>query len=500
MNLNFIEKIEFLTKECKQLSEAEITESSHLFSNHYGFYSKFSPIRPGERIRMGKARYSRLKKINHCYVAFAKYQNKIIGHAYYIKKQLSNGMGAWVTQLVVHSDYRKIGIAKTLLHSIWGFSDYVAWGLATANPLTIKALESVTFRKVNIESLKENQDILIELADEVEFIDPSLFSFQDNTLLAFTNFFSDSHQLKEQIDDDKESIFNLSDLKAGYEWIAFTFKTQAPEPKKFEMLLNISEHVVKNAYSRMKRQKHAWSQQATKEIDYILKHVLLHKESFIADFGCGDGRHLKVLYSKGFQNLAGYEFSDSMVTEAENCLNIKLQDCRTLDLKKSCDLILCLYDVIGSFGNNQENIKIIKSISQSLKTNGMAVISVLNRALTESIAIHAGNVLKEPDKLLALPASNIMQSSGNIFNPKYFMFDVDTGVVYRKERFFDEGQLDTEYLIRDKRYARSEFCVLLEETGLKVINSCYVQSGNWEYPLSSTDEKAKEILVIVKKR
>jgi hypothetical protein len=158
-----------------------------------------------------------------------------------------------------------------------------------------------------------------------------------------------------------------------------------------------------------------------------------------------------------------------------------------------------LYDVVGSFGNIQENIKIIKSIYQSLKKNGRAVISVLNRELTDSIAIHAGNVLKEPNKLLALPASNIMQSSGNIFNPKYFLLDVDTGVVYRKERFFDEGKLEVEYLIRDKRYARSELIGLLEQIGLKVIDSRYVQSGKWDYPLSSTDEKAKEILVVVEK-
>jgi SAM-dependent methyltransferase/GNAT superfamily N-acetyltransferase len=499
MSKTSIEQIEFLTKKCKKLTEDEITESSQLFSNHYGFYSEFSPIRPGERIRLGKAHYRKLKNINHCYVAFAKYQGKIIGQAYYIKKPLSNGMGAWVTQLVVHSDYRKIGIAKTLLHSIWGFSDYAAWGLATANPLTIKALESVTFRKVNIESLKENQRTLIELAKEVDFIEPSRFSFQEKTLVAFTNFFPDYQQLKGQIDDNMESIFNLSELKAGYEWIAFTFKTQkvsAPDQKKFEMFLNISEHVVKNAYSRMKRKTQAWSQHASKEIDYILENVSVNKDSFIADFGCGDGRHLKALYSRGFCNIAGYEF---IVSDAEKSLNIELQDCRTIDLKESCDLILCLYDVVGSFGNIQENIKIIKSIYQSLKKNGRAVISVLNRELTDSIAIHAGNVLKEPNKLLALPASNIMQSSGNIFNPKYFLLDVDTGVVYRKERFFDEGKLEVEYLIRDKRYARSELIGLLEQIGLKVIDSRYVQSGKWDYPLSSTDEKAKEILVVVEK-
>jgi SAM-dependent methyltransferase/GNAT superfamily N-acetyltransferase len=498
----FIEEIEFLTKECKTLTEVEITEYSQLFSNHYGFYSQFSPIRPRERIKMGKARYRKLKNINHCYVAFAKYKSNIIGHAYYIKKPLANGMGAWVTQLVVHSDYRKIGIAKTLLHSIWGFSDYVAWGLATANPLTIKALESVTFRKVNIESLTENQRTLIELAKEVEFIDPSRFSYQEKTLVAFTNFFPDYQQLKGQIDQNMESIFNLSELKPGYSFLAFTFKTQtfsASNQKKFEMLLNISEHVVKNVYSRMKRTKQARPQHASKEIDYILENVNVNKNSFIADFGCGESRHLKILYSRSFYNIAGYEFSESMVSEADKSLKIELQDCRTIDLKESCDLILCLYDVVGSFGINQENIKIIKSIYQSLKKNGMAVISVLNRELTDSIAVNKGNVLKEPNQLLALPASNTMQSSGNIFNPKYFWLDVDTGVVYRKERFFDEGKLDAEYLIRDKRYACSELIALLEKIGLKVIESRYVQSGKWESPLSATDEKAKEILVIVEK-
>ena len=496
-----IEEIEFLTKKCKKLTEGEITKSSQLFSNHYGFYSEFSPLRPGERIRLGKAHYRKLKNFNHCYVAFAKYQGKIIGQAYYIKKSLSNGIGVWVTQLVVHSDYRKIGIAKTLLHSIWGFSDYTAWGLATANPLTIKALESVTFRKVNLKSLKENQQTVIELAQEVEFIDPSQFSFQEKTLLAFTHFFPDYQQLKEQIDDNLGTIFNLNELKAGYEWIAFTFKTQkfSIPQKKFEMLLNISEHVVKNAYSRMKRKKQAWSQHASKEIDYILENISINKDSFIADFSCGDGRHLKALYSRGFCQIAGYEFSESIISDAEKNLNIELQDCRYIDLKENCDLILCLYDVVGSFGVEQENLKIITSIYQSLKKNGRAVISVLNRELTESIAIHAGNVLLAPNKLLALPASNIMQLSGNIFNPKYFLLDVETGVVYRKEQFFDNGKLNAEYLIRDKRYARSEFIALLEQIGLKVIESRYVQSGKWEYPLSSTDEKAKEILVIVEK-
>ncbi len=492
-----IEKIDFLTKECQNLTKDEITQSSQLFSNHYGFYSKFSPKRPGKRIRLGEGFYRKFKNHKNCYVAFAKYQEQIIGQAYYIKKHISDGIGVWVTQLVVHSDYRQIGIAKTLLHSIWGFSDYAAWGLATSNPLTIKALESVTFRKVNIESLKKNKNLLVELAEEVEFIEPSQFLFQDKTLVAFTDFFPDYNQL--QIDEALDSTFKLTELKAGCEWIAFTFKTQkfsVPNQKKFEALLNISEHILKNAYSRMERENHPWSRHASKEIDYILDNVSINKNSLIADFGCGDGRHLKALYSRGFCNIVGYEFT---AIKAEDNLNIELQDCRYINLNETCDLIFCLYDVIGSFGDNQENVKIINSIYQSLKKNGRAVISVLNRELTTAIATNIGNVLSEPNKLLELPANNIMQSSGDIFNPKYFMLDIETGIVYRKERFCDEGEIDAEYLIRDKRYGKSELIELLENVGFKIIYCRYVQAGRWNIPLSSVDAKAKEILVIVEK-
>lgn len=83
-------------------------------------------------------------------MALAAIDDKIIGQAFYLRDTFEkNDYISWVLQLVVQEDYRKRGIAKTLLYSIWGFSGDYAWGLATSNALTVKTLEKATFRKVD---------------------------------------------------------------------------------------------------------------------------------------------------------------------------------------------------------------------------------------------------------------------------------------------------------------------------------------------------------------
>jgi hypothetical protein len=68
------------------------------------------------------------------------------------------GLTSWVTQLVVHEDYRNRKVATRLLHAAWGLSDQFAWGLATANPYAVRALEAATRRpfdpRVTLEHLE----------------------------------------------------------------------------------------------------------------------------------------------------------------------------------------------------------------------------------------------------------------------------------------------------------------------------------------------------------
>ena len=92
-----------------------------------------------------------------------------------------------------------------------------------------------------------------------------------------------------------------------------------------------------------------------------------------------------------------------------------------------------------------------------------------------------------------------MQRSGDIFAPKYLLIDDTTGIVYRKEQFFDEESLPIEYTIRDRRYTSKGIQSLVRRAGFIVKECYYVQAGHFETPLLSTSDKAKEILVIAQK-
>ena len=71
----------------------------------------------------------------------------------------------------------------------------------------------------------------------------------------------------------------------------------------------------------------------------------------------------------------------------------------------------------------------------------------------------------------------------------------------RKEQFpiTKSNDLPAEYVIRDKRYTMNEIVTLVSNEGFKVLEKRYVQAGNFDKPLESTDSRAKEILIICQK-
>ena len=47
---------------------------------------------------------------------------------------------------------------------------------------------------------------------------------------------------------------------------------------------------------------------------------------------------------------------------------------------------MCLYDVVGSFRDNEDNLRILRTVKSHLNNGSIAVISVMNMELTEIIA------------------------------------------------------------------------------------------------------------------
>lgn len=499
--------IVYSVKNTTDLSEKELEECSELFSLFYGKYNANSKIRPGEQVRMGPKYY----KQHYCkpdfFIALAREQKKLVGQAFYIRKKYENyGIITWVLQLVVDKNYRKQGIASTLLRSIWGFSDDYAWGLATANPCTVKALESATFRKCRPSVIKKNLRAIKLIGNDTTFVAPNAYDVTNCTSQVNTGFFIDNSEFN--VKDSCEKY--LGKLKPGYEWLAFTFQNQKIQLDKFQKhfyeIVAFSESILKEAYNRMDVVSHGWTKGTENEVSFIVNYC---NKGSVLDLGCGIGRHAVSLSKIGYKT-CGVDFSANHIAyantqrEKENVQDICefiCEDVRFYRAKNKFDNVICLYDVIGSFPDEKDNDNIIKAAYNNLNKNGIFILSVMNMELTESIALptQKANLQERPDVLMKLPPSGIMQKSGNIFNPDFFAIDEKTRLVYRKEQFGNDSSLSAEYVIRDKRYTMDEIEALLLNNKFKIIDKRYVRAGHFDEKLLALDEHAKEICIVAKK-
>ena len=500
--------------ESELMNESLINEMSELYSNHYGFWGKTSKYYT-KRISLSPQKLREWTKNENVSIATARDDNKLVGYAIaiisYNNKSEKKNIISWVTQLVVHQNFRRHGIGKELLFSFWGFSNHYAWGIMSSNPYAIRALEKATHRRVNPKMIKQKEKGLKKFGiEQVSYLNEKTeFLITTNNTKVNTLFPSDISRVDEKLANvTKDDIpWLLGSIDEGWEWLAFTFNNQEKitlTKAEINEMLDVSDKIAHQAYSKMSMDtaEHFWAKHTPKEVDFIIKNCNLNNDMKLADFGCGIGRHTNLLSQNGY-DIIGIDYSQNLLNKAiENSQNKEKfiqDDCRTINLETKYNTILCLYDVIGSFIDNSENIKIINNIYNHLEDDGYTLISVMNYELTKAQAKYTFSLRNEHNKLLELTASDTMQKTGDVFNPDYYMIDDDTNIVYRREQFCTENQLPQELIVRDYRYTKFDIEKMCTNVGLEIIFSRYVQAGKWEVELEATDKKAKEILLLCKK-
>lgn len=490
-----------------------VEECARLFSAHYGRWSTNSNKRPGEPIHISTTHISKLLKQPGAVLAEARLGTELIGYTIGIQGKIQKkGNISWVTQLVVHERHRRQGIGKELLYCIWSNSRDFAWGLVSSNPYAIRALEKATRRRCDPSKIAKNYRAILNFgATRIYYINKSSHKvIRSNQSVLDTDFHVDHSDLPNKITNVSSTgtPWQLGNLPDGYEWFAFTFKDQEQimlTSTEMKHMLETSDQLVKRAYSRMRinPSQHSWAKHTKREIDFIKDACHLQPGSTLLDLGCGSGRHASALAKTGLHTL-GVDYVHDFIKEArKNAVpgeEYECSDIRSLDLGRIFDAVICLYDVIGSFIQESDNLKILRTMALHLKPEGYALLSVMNMELTEHQGQSTFSLSESPNALLDLPSSTTMEQTGNIFDPKYYMIDTDEGVVYRRERFERGHLLPQELIVRDKRFRQKEIERMCQTQGLKVLWSRFVQAGRWEIPLKNTDPKAKEILVLCQKQ
>lgn len=493
-----------------------IEECSHLFSTQYGKWGPGAPKNVGQNIKLSAKRITEWLHDENVSLYFAKDKEMLVGYAIALQLNVPDyGIISWVTQLVVHEDYRHKEIAKKLLHSIWGFSNNYAWGIISANPYAIRALEKTTRRRSNPIRIKRNLRKLISIGIEhLPYISETTETFVNNeTSRINTNFFVDHSDVEKMIENvvNEDTPWTLGKLEDGWEWLAFTFHDQIPfelTESEIQSMLEASDKVIQTAYKRMDFSEGTqnWAKNTQKEADFIIKECNLSLGKTLIDFGCGQGRHSLEIAKHGI-DVKGVDYVDKNIeiaNKTKSKLDIEnvdflLGDCREIDLGCKADGIVCLYDVIGTYANNYDNQKILNNISYHLKPNGIAIISVMNYHLTLANAKHTFSLKNNPEILLSIKPSNIMETTGNIFNPDYYLVDTDEQVIYRREQFSHGRSLPIELIVRDKRFCKDEIVKMCKTAGLTVESVRFVSAKDWNNELDPLHQSAKEILIKCRK-
>jgi 2-polyprenyl-3-methyl-5-hydroxy-6-metoxy-1,4-benzoquinol methylase/GNAT superfamily N-acetyltransferase len=484
-----------------------------LYSEHYGTWGEEGP-HPGQKVRLSPERI-REGWLSHpdSRVAYATAFGELVGYAIAVQVRVPRrGTVTWVTQLVVHEAHRRTNVGKILLFTLWQFTDHFAWGLITANPYAVRALEKATRRRCSPSQIALHKGEIADLGTQVvPYMDASTLTIITETeSRIFTKFFLDHAGLTQMLTDvtGPEKPWCLGPLQEGWEWLAFTLRSQQQiqlSGKEVEQMLLASEAVTKEAYSRMLGE-HPWARHARSEASFIVENCLLAPGDRVLDFGCGTGRHAIELASMGIEAL-GIDYISSVVSNArqkassralQNAM-FEVADCRSVEMQGKFNAGLCVYDVIGSYAEERDNRLLLQNLASYIKEHGFILLSVMNLELTERRAKNWFSIHEDPDKLLSLPPSNTMEKTGDVFNPDFYLIDRDTKLVYRKEQFFEGDSLPEELVVRDRRYTKDQIENLCRSVNLEVVWSRFVRAGKWSEPLDRNDDRAKEILVLCKK-
>lgn len=192
-------------------------------------------------------------------------------------------------------------------------------------------------------------------------------------------------------------------------------------------------------------------EEAQSFMDTIVHFLNLPENAKILDLACGKGRHSIYLNQMGF-DVTGADLSENSITEAKKSetetLHFIKHDMRE-SFETKYDAIFNLFTSFGYFENEEDNLKTLKAIKNSLTEYGFAVIDFMN--VPNVIA----NLIPEETKVV----------DGIQFQIKRFLKD---NHIYKEITFEDQGQ---QYHFTEKVRALTltDFELMMEDAGIYLL-------------------------------
>lgn len=513
--------LEFKKIPAADVDDSLLKECQSLFNEHYGKWSDRGP-RPGEKIKRSIRELREYLCGESAWLAVANDSGRLIGYGMVAVIPWNNKKISWVTQLVVHRDFQNQKVGTRILYSAWLEYGCHAWGIASANPYAIRALEKATRRFIEPVRICKAQKEIKEVVCTIPYFNNKQTCLSSSKSVIDTEFYQDISSIKDRLANlSSVRPWILGAIKEGQEWFGMVFSKQKKAIRwteaERERFLEDGDNIARQAYDRMAavepQKLHPWASpvRAKNEVDVLIRFTSLNSGSSVLDFGCGAGRHSRSFAALGYK-VTGIDFSKIAINLASkdstnNNPNFSVADCRSIKLDRQFDLGVCLYDVIGSFPSDEDNIAILRNLVSHVKVGGYIAISVMSyKYMLDRLSKFGSHIIGKRSKkdildvIDKLPASSTMETSGDIFAPEFTVLDERSRIFYRREHFRCGNSLPEEFIVRDRRYEQSEIKRLCESCGIKIEICSFVNAGNFEMVSDNISGPTKEILVIGRKQ
>lgn len=218
--------------------------------------------------------------------------------------------------------------------------------------------------------------------------------------------------------------------------------------------------------------------EARQFIQNILSKFKVKTQAQILDLACGKGRHSIYLNQLGFK-VTGIDLSPQSIESANKSaaegLSFEVGDMRNWRRANSFDYILNLFTSFGYFDTDHENIQVLNSVADNLKSDGYLILDYLNAVKTVKNLNHAE--LKHVDKIDFIITR-----------------EIKNGFIVKSIRFHDH---EIEYFFQEKvrLLYLSDFQIFASLAGLKVV-SCF---GNYALDEFEPNQSDRLIMIMSKK-
>jgi len=208
-------------------------------------------------------------------------------------------------------------------------------------------------------------------------------------------------------------------------------------------------------------------------MDTITHYLNLPEKSKVLDLACGKGRHAIYLNQLGF-DVVGADLSENSILEATKNTNDTLHFCvhdMRVSYDQKFDAIFNLFTSFGYFEKEEDNLKTLIAIKESLSEYGFAVIDFMNSQHV------IDNLIPEETK----------EVDGIQFHIKRFALE---GFIIKEIDFEDKGE-KFHFTEKVRAYTLEDFQNMMNETGI------YLLDTFGDYKLKKFHKNTSERLIMI---